>query len=316
MGSKQVTQAYTVVIIDDKEVCCRRIAQKIQGSRTIGDVEFTIIAEPVHVGVQSKGEADPGGWTFTTETLAALSRAAGSGPDLLIVDYIYIDDEVAADLIRRGPDVTRAERELRSLTPRNLRDWVENHAEMDARQRQMIVERIFDFKGPLYLHSRTPRGLEHAIGTVKERGNDAEIAFPNVPKGFLEVKDTRDLLFADDEFDRSDDVTFYDREYYAYQLGVLFDEIVQKEIYKRNLHRGKFLRLRRSAPVLAVIGGIGAGVGFASSVAGAFAYELVREGHLFWALAVFGLIMIVAVPLGWAVAKVFEELMARLLPDR
>ena len=318
MGSRQEVRTFTVVIIDDKEICCRRIAQRIQGLRRIGDLDIAVVAKPVHVGVQSKGGTDSSGWTFTPATLTGLSDAADSRPDLLVVDYIYIDDGVAAEMKGRAlqTEVSRADRESSSLAPRDLRNWVENHADADGRQRRRIMKRIFESKGPLYLHSYTPKGLELAVGTVQERGNDAGVVFPNVPSDSLNVIDTRDLLFADDEFDNPPDRTHYEREYYAYLLGVLFNEIVQKEIYKRHLHRSKFLRLKRSAPVLAVIGGIGAGVGFASSFAGVFAYELYRDEHGLAALAMLLLMVIVAIPLGWLVARVFEELMARLLPER
>jgi hypothetical protein len=316
MGSRHETQTFTVIIIDDKEVCCRRIKQKIQGIRKIGDGQIRVEAKTVHVGVQQGGESDPKAWTFTTATMKALNDAAESPPDLLIVDYIYIDDGEAADLKHQALHrlVSRTERESRSLGPRDLRDWVEDRAPADGHQRRKIIERIFDSKGPLYLHSYTPRDLKDAVGTVQERGNDAVMAFRNAESS-LHVLDTRDLLFADDEFDKSEGQTHYDRNYYAYLLGVLFDEIVQKEAYRRSLHRSKYLRFKRSAPMLAEIGAIGAGVGLAASAAGSFVFELFREGYVLGAFATLALCVVVAIPLGWIVARLFETLMARLLPS-
>jgi len=317
MKAKRETPTYSVVIIDDKEVCCRRIKQKIQGFRKIGDEHVRILAKTVHVGVQPGDESDSKAWTFTRATLKDLADAAEIPPDLMIVDYIYIDDEEAANLKRQALEthVSRAEREARSLSPRDLRNWVENHPTTNDQQRRKIIERIFDFKGPLYLHSYTPRGLEDAVGTVEERGNDTAMAFRNVPEPSLHVLDTRSLLFADDEFDKCSEKTHYERDYYAYLLGVVFDHIVQKEAYKRSLHRSKYLRFKRSAPVMAEIAGIGAGVGLASSAAGSLVYELFRAGYVAGAIAVLVLSVIVAVPLGWIVARLFEGLMARLLPD-
>lgn len=310
------TPTFTVVIIDDKEVCCRRIKQKIQGIRPIGDGQIRVQAKVVHVGVQPGGDGDLKAWTFTAATLDALNDAAEAPPDLLIVDYIYIDDDEAAGLKLEARDrrVSRTEREARSLGPRDLRDWVADHAPADGHKRRKIISRIFDFNGPLYLHSYTPRTLKEAVGTVQERGNDAVMAFRNVESS-LHVLDTRDLLFADDEFDKSEDQTHYDREYYAYLLGVLFDEIVQKEAYKRSLHRSRYLRFKRSAPLMAEIGAIGAGVGLAASAAGSFVFELLREGYVLGAIVTLVLSVIVAIPLGWIVARLFETLMGRLLPS-
>jgi hypothetical protein len=186
-------QKFTVVIIDDKEASARRIAQKLQGMRiSVDRKDFIVDAKTIHIRLKrenSNTSVQLDSWTFADEVAYGLSRqgefsdllsAATSKPDMLIVAYIYVADEVGNYFREKGTRATveKGDTEGCVLTPRDLRRWLEMTNCVSGLRRSKIRNGLFDFAGPLHLHTYTPQGLAVATGSPEERQGNVQVAFP------------------------------------------------------------------------------------------------------------------------------------------
>jgi hypothetical protein len=99
---------------------------------------------------------------------------------MLIVDYIYVADEVGAYFREKGTRATveKGDTEGCVLTPRDLRRWLEMTNCVSGLRRSKIQNGLFEFVGPLYLHTYTPQGLAVATGSPEERQGNVQAAFP------------------------------------------------------------------------------------------------------------------------------------------
>lgn len=231
---------FHVVVVDDKENACRRIAERLSGLRvpTKTDEAIIVSVSKVHVSVERRNlheRPEQDQWNFTTKTLKQLVAAAERKADLLIVDYIYIDNEVAKYLKERAKaqEVFEEEIEHRALNPKLLHDWFVQTDQVSEDDERRVLAHLFQSGAPVYIHTYTPEGLSVATGSMEQRNRLTSLAFPNSP---IHIIDTRAELFNNDEFDWPGP-SKYDSNYYPYQLGVLFGQIVEKEITKSLLER-------------------------------------------------------------------------------
>ena len=325
-------QTYTVLVIDDKEVSCRRIGQKLPGARRVdlGDTEVSIAVRTVHVRVRRERRAEQpesdesiavwkeqyesDSWTFKKEMVDELRAAAEARPDMLIVDYIYVDDQLATYFKKKavGTQVEKSEIEARVLNPHDLRLWVESSTEIERGHRDIILKNLFGFSGPLYLHTYTPQGLGVVSGTLAERERCTSLAFPHAD---ITAVDTRSELFNNEEFDWPSDKPRYERDYYAYQLATYFDQVVQKEVFREAFIKNRFIRFRRSSYAVSLICAVGAAVGFASGWAGSLVLEFVRGQRFLEAMAVCVLCLGAMLAAGFGLTIWFETLMRKLVKD-
>lgn len=231
---------FHVVVIDDKAVNCRRISDRISGLKVISgpDQSAVVSVSTVLVRVERGGSANgevKDMWTFDKDTLDQLRFASRQKADMLIVDYIYIDPEIAKILREQALTTSVSEEDIthKALNPRLLREWVTQNPGLTDAQRQDCLRNIFDCAGPVYLHTYTPQGLDAATGAMEYRKRMASVAFPN---GTIELVDTRAELFNCAEFDWPGP-SKYDVNYYPFQLAALFGQIVQKEVVRSALER-------------------------------------------------------------------------------
>jgi hypothetical protein len=161
--------------------------------------------------------------------------AADRKADLLIVDYIYVDNEVAKYFKERTKtqEVFEEEIEHRALNPKLLHDWFVQTDQVSEDDKRRVFAHLLQSGAPVYIHTYTPEGLSVATGSMEQRNRMASLAFPN---SSIYIIDTRAELFNNDEFDWPG-LSKYDSQYYPYQLGVLFGQIVEKEITKSLLER-------------------------------------------------------------------------------
>ncbi len=316
-------QTFTVVVIDDKDKCCEQLKNKLRGSRHIivGDTAVSIAVETVHVRVRREEKAErpeTDSWTFQNEMVSQLLVAAQAKPHLLIVDYIYIDDQVAKFFKEKAKktQVDKEEVHTRALTPYDLRKWVEDCVEIDSGDKTKIIKGLFGFNGPLYLHTYTPYGLDAAAGTITERERNTSLAFPSAQ---ITVIDTRSEFFNNDQFDppHPDEKSrsFYDKDYYPYQLAIFFDQVLQKEIYKQAFASNRHVRLIRTSYAVSIICAVGAAVGFASSWAGGLILEFLRSNRFVEAVFLCVLCLGSMLIAGFSLTMWFETLMKRLIGE-
>lgn len=225
---------FHVVVIDDKLKSCERISKRLKGLKISVDSEHEIqvSVSQVHVQVERLNRCEipeQDYWTFNKKTIEELLNAAKKKADLLIVDYIYIDSQVANYFKDKGKqrEVNEEETSNKALNPKDLYDWVLQINQLSVNDREQIVNNLFQADSTVYLHTYTPAGLHPVTGTMEQRNRMAALAFPRAK---IHVIDTRAEFFNDEEFDWPGSDPKYDSNYYPYQLAVLFAQIVQKEV--------------------------------------------------------------------------------------
>lgn len=232
---------FHVVVVDDKKKICRRISERLSGLRVqVGEVlDVVVSVSTIHVRVERKNISETpelDRWTFSVATLQDILKASERKADLLIVDYIYVDNDVSRYFKKRALETEVLEEELegRALNPKLLSDWVLASHTLSREEHARILKNLFYAETIVYLHTYTPQGLHAVTGTIEQRNRMAAIAFPQAR---INLIDTRSELFNEDEFDWPRKDTKYDPDYYPYQLAVLFAQIVQKEVIRNALTR-------------------------------------------------------------------------------
>lgn len=213
---------FHVVVVDDKASSCRRIAERLSGLRVPikTDEAIVVSVSKVHVSVERRNlheRPEQDQWSFTTRTLKQLVAAADRKADLLIVDYIYVDTEVAKYLKERAKtqEVFEEEIEHRALNPKLLHDWFVQTDQVSEDDKRRVFAHLLQSGAPVYIHTYTPEGLSVVTGSMEQRNRLASLAFPNSP---IYLIDSRAELFNNDEFDWPGP-SKYDSQYYPYQRG-------------------------------------------------------------------------------------------------
>ena len=235
----KTSSEFHVVVVDDKKKSCRRISERLSGLRvSVGPNHDVVVSvSSVHIKVKQTNRANPpelDQWTFDETTVQQLVQASHKKVDLLIVDYIYIDSDVANYFKKKAVETEVFEEEIdgRALNPKDLSDWVLTSESFSSQDQDRILRNLFHVDTKVYLHTYTPQGLYVATGSMEQRYRMAALAFPQAD---IKVIDTRAELFNDEEFDWPRPDTKYDGDYYPYQLAVLFAQIVEKEIARTML---------------------------------------------------------------------------------
>ena len=300
---------FRVVVIDDKPTACQRVASKLTGALSPSSPAEDAVLSSVEVLVSLR-RAPPTAahaWTFDQQIVAALDAATQHAPDLVVIDHFYVDSEVAAALKQKAlvSGVTADELRRNSLSPADLRRWIENSLSIDSGLRGQILERLFNAQCPVYLHSYTPRGFEGVAGTIEDRGRTLATVFPHARHSVI---DTRREFYNDAEFDAK-----YDGDYYAFQLAAHVMKVAEIEVLRQRVDAARYLRLRRTASSVAGIAVIGAAIGFAAGWLGDVFGALVKDGQYSVAAAVGIGGLVVLILLGTACPFLFEHLMHQLV---
>jgi hypothetical protein len=311
-------EEFVVVVIDDKDESCRRVCDAIRGDRTLDGRPVRVIAHSVLIKVTELARADDLNgkfWTFEAAVSQQLARAAETRPDMIIVDFVYIDPAIQKNIMSHidksgtAPDNTR---DL-YLNPRDLRVWIETCNTIDATIRKAIIKNIFDAGVPTYLHTYTPEALEDATGLPSVRKGIADFAFPKA-RNMVELVDTRQIFYAGNTFDRDKATTRHTSEHYGHLLGLHFSHLVDKQIYRNRLHRQKYLRVRNSSAAIATIVGVGTAFAAATSFVGGIVFNYLDRGYFGEAIAIFMISLLASAIFGGALGLFFERLMKNLLP--
>ncbi len=311
--------SFYVIVLDDKEDVCLRIEDKIAGGPTPGQIDplVPVHVKSIHITLTEIGHSeDPlkSRWTFAPPVLSALMEASVRKPDLIIVDYVYVNGEVAKVLKEKG-ECDQFNKDMmaeRTLTPVDLRKWVEQAANAPSDETRTILTNLFNASCPVYLHTYTPKGLDDIVGTVAERIKKASQVFPHAQ---INAIDTRSELFKNDVFDWPSFPSMKNEKYYPYQLAVLFDQVVKKEVIRKELQSSRYLRIKRTTFSVSVISALGAGIGFTGAWLGNILAESIRDGDYLIGgmLAVFLLSALVV--LGAVCPFLFEKWMQKIMPE-
>lgn len=314
---KNKNEKFYVIIIDDKLESCNRIERKITGGQTLGQLDpiIPVFAKSIHIKLEEIGSAEKpeeSNWTFSRETIPLLIDAAAQKPDMIIIDYIYVDVNVSATLQERAKQglINEEMMSQRALSPVDLRRWVEETSELSGNDKNLILKNIFCCDCTVYLHTYTPPGIASVVGSVADRIKKIHQVFPNASVCSI---DTKSEFFNGDEFDWPNKNSRRDAQYYPYQLGVYFDQVVHKEILRKHLKSDRFLRVKRTSLSVAVISAIGSSIGFASGWVGALFSELLnKQQYIVASVMGIGLTSIIIL-VGAACPFLFESWMSKLM---
>lgn len=309
---------FYVIIIDDKNEVCQRIEKKITGGPSPGqsDPIKTVKAKTVHITleeIENSNGSELLKWTFMQEVLDKLIEAVSEKPDLIIIDYIYVDRKISLILREKAKqqEVTEDLMADRVLSPVNLRNWIENKIEISSATKRSILNNIFNINCPIYLHTYTPQGIVPFVGNVTDRIRKVRQVFPNA---IISSIDTRSEFYNSDEFDWPNPNSQKDDKYYPYQLAVFFDQIVQKEIIRKELKQNKYLRIKRTTLSVGVISAIGAAIGFAGSWIGNLVAATIKSQGYFHAFIISISLLFVLIIVGAACPFLFENWMQKIIP--
>lgn len=304
------TKLFRVVAIDDKADNLRRLESLLRGiGLEIGGTRVRVDFKTVHVKLERR---DGSAWTISDDVFEELRAASRSPIDLMLVDYIYVDEEEAPAIKSTMQLRPIAKHEVADVifTPQSLRQWVERRVGTGHTDARRVLRSMFDQARSVYLHTYTPTNFEQVAGSIEERRREASVVFPNAA---LEVIDTRRLLFNDNELDTTEGKNYRSVEYQAYQLGTYFSEVIQKEVLRREYERSRFFRWQRTSTAVAAICAIGASIGFGAEWVGSFLFGFIQQGAYASAALLGALLLLMMFGLGLAVTKGFDWLMSSLV---
>lgn len=310
--------SFYVVIIDDNKTVCERIKDKLIGTTIHDDrgIPITVDVKTVHVTLEENDTTSSNkvsNWSFTKMVFSQLAEAAFKKPDLIIVDYGFASNS-AAKVINDKANRNELDQDTLfnlCLVPLDLRDWVEESAEFSRNDRRKIINNIFDTKNSVYLHSYTPQNLSSIVGPFNDRIKKTQLAFPN---SFFQSINMRSELFNDEEFDWPSP-SMYDRDYYPYQLAVIYEQIVQKEFYKREIGKNKYMKIKTTSFSVSMILSIGSAIGFASAWVGSLFFESLKNKNFFEVFAYGGSLLFTIFIFGIASPLLFEKLMRKIIQE-
>jgi CheY-like chemotaxis protein len=305
-------QHFKVLVLDDSPHVIEWVERRIRGAQALGQLDPALPVEVMAIQVKLEPSSeDNARWEFSSDTARSLAAACEKPPDLVLVDYGFVDPAIVAQLQQeaRTREITGEELKGKVLTAYDLARWCQEDAPLDARTRLRIRKNLFEAGRPVYLYSYPSRELRRAAGNMDERAKKIRDAFP---RSRVSVIDARRELYNEDDFD-SPGTSKYDSRFYAYQIAVVLDYVVQKEILRLLLGRSRFLRVRRTAGAVASLAAIGSALGVGGHWVGGLTYELFSHGQL---LQAFGLAFGVLLSLflfGFAASLFFERAMEHLL---
>lgn len=305
---------FKVLVLDDSPLVLECVERRIQGARALGQLDPALPVDVTAIQVKLEPSlTDKEQWVFSATTANALAAACERVPDLILVDYGFADPALVSKLLQEAAtrEITREELKGKLLTAYDLARWCRNGAPLDGGARSRIIKNLFEAGRPVYLFTYPSREFKKAGGSMDERSRKIRDAFPRSRVGVI---DARRELYNEDDFD-SFGSSKYDSKFYAYQISVILDYVVQKEILRLLLKRSKFLRVRRTASAAAALAAIGSALGVGGHWAGGLSFELFSHGQ---SLQAFGFAVGVLLSLflfGFAAALFFERAMERLLTN-
>jgi hypothetical protein len=305
---------FRVLVLDDSSYAIECIKRRIQGARALGQLDPVLPVDVETILIELEpGMLDPEMWVFSAGTSRLLAAACERAPDLILVDYGFVDPSLGSQLRLQAAsrEITAEELKGKVLTAYDLARWCREQSPLDSHTRSRIRKNLFESGRPVYLYSYRARELWRAVGSMDERARRIRDAFP---RSRVSIIDARRELYNEDDFD-SLGASKYDPKFYAYQISVILDYIVQKEILRALLKRSRYLRVKRTASATAVLAAIGAALGVGGHWAGELSLSLFSHGNFLFAFVFAAGILAVLFFSGFGAALLFERAMERLLQD-
>ncbi|HHT9112718.1 MAG TPA: TIR domain-containing protein [Candidatus Wunengus sp. YC65] len=232
-------QTFRVVVLDDRQDSLRRIEKRISGGQTLGQLDPALPVSVHSVLVRLKkvpnSQNQEDRWTFDDAIVNDLLNAVSESPGLIFIDYGFADQQSVKpklEEIAKERAITEADLEGRVLTAFALAKWVKSEVNVPDTVRRLLIKTFFETLSPVYLYSYTSQLIVHAVGRIDDRVRKIRQVFPYAQVSAI---DTRRELYNDEEFDWPNPKSKFDPEFYNYQVAVLLDYVVHKEILRSQL---------------------------------------------------------------------------------
>lgn len=303
---------FRVLLLDDDKQVCDRVKKRIEGPKRLGQLDPVLPVEVSAVALRVQ-ELERGQWSFDPAIVSELSKACTEPPDLIFIDFGYADASVINAFKKEAEtrEITAEELQGKVLTPLDLSDWIRSSSAIPEPTRRLLVKNLIECGKIVYLYSYASKEFLRALGEVNERQKKTAKAFS---KSTVVAIDTREELYHSSEFDWPNP-SKRDSNFYAYQISVLLDYIVHKEILRTQHSIARYLRVKRTAMSASILTAIGAAIGFGSQWIGSLVTDLYKNGNIFQATAV-GLSLVLALfVLGFLSPLLFDRLMTNLVEN-
>ncbi|HJP95738.1 MAG TPA: hypothetical protein VJ843_00005 [Candidatus Saccharimonadales bacterium] len=170
---------FRVLVLDDDQNVCLRVKKRIEGLKIQGQLDPAWPVE-VHDVVLTLQEGEKGDWTFHPDLAVRLAANCARKPDLIFIDYGYVNSQVMAALrnLAASKEIVADELQGKLLTPPDLAKWIRSSSSMPEHTRRLLIKNLIESGTTVYLYSYTSREFLLALGGMNERLKKTAKAFP------------------------------------------------------------------------------------------------------------------------------------------
>jgi hypothetical protein len=308
------TRIFRAVVIDDDETVLSRVRGRVgTEARIFEGTAWQVELITVRVGLE---RGYNGRYGFTTQTFTDLTDALAAPPDVLLLDYGFMNRERTEywrDRHGQGSVITRNDLHGDFLTPVDLADAIQsaisqggiNHVAAARLKRHFLA-----FAGPLVLYTMASRPFVVALGEVEDRRCHVARSFKGASS--VEAVDSNYEFYNREQFHS----TKHDSDFYAHLISGHLDRVIQIKLLEAMLAEAsnlKYVRVKRSVGSVGAVVALGAGIAAVADFLGSQITWLMRSGSYTEAALVCGFALLLVFAVGIALPFVFGKIMTGLL---
>jgi hypothetical protein len=151
---------FKVFVLDDSPHVIEWVERRIRGAQALGQLDPALPVDVTAIQVKLEPSLiNSAQWVFSHSTSHALASACERAPDLVLVDYGFVDPTLAAQLQQEATtrEIMGEDLKGKVLTAYDLARWCGQDAPLDARTRSRIKKNLFESGRPVYLYSYPSR---------------------------------------------------------------------------------------------------------------------------------------------------------------
>ncbi len=302
--NKQGKRTFRVLVVDDSMDVLKHAKNIVGSTGRLGcanetDIQVTCVPMEVCASSTKGGKA-----VLTMECLRSLASAVESPPDLILLDYGYADAVIGNKMVSVSTSNVCSEDDKKEIengmiTAEDVRKDVEDGSRLNTRENSLLLNNFFGCGAPVYVYTFCgPPALREAIGSVENRHEKIDSAFPN--SKVVTIDTHKELYYGPTFEDRRDG------SHHRYLTARLLDWIVVKEVARfeaesreRERCESRLAELnrknRRKKLSKLVVSGIGVAAGYALSLIADTVLHKDSSRNLPYASALFvGIVFLVA----------------------
>lgn len=297
---------FRVLVIDDDIRVIRRLKDRISPQHTVRNKSWNIVIDSLHVEIDENENN-----CFSNATLEQLMNVCSQQHDLILADFGFATSAQVDDLVQRKispDDFMEKIRTLPDLIPA-VEEYVGDKFPKDVKRYKQVQSDLRKNTCKLFLYTYTPFDLKDALPSVDARSKRTKNMFREAE---VIPIDTLDAFFDGGKYG-----TNYEKDFYAYLVTGLLENIVRQElllfILDQETERLKYIRYYRSGAGVLVIVILGGAIGAIGEWLGERIMGFAMQGLWTPAIIIIALATIIFFILGLFVPIIFEKLMSNLL---